>query len=98
MLQKEGIQSFYRGFVPSIFMSTYGVIQMYSYEVLTHSLGYSSGQAKKMTWDNMLVPFIIGGTSRSIASVSLLPINVVRMRLQMKKYTQEEIEQKHLQR
>jgi hypothetical protein len=26
MYQKEGLVSFYRGFVPSIFMSTYGVI------------------------------------------------------------------------
>lgn len=43
MYHKEGILSFYKGFVPSIFMSTYGVIQMYSYEVLTHSFGYESG-------------------------------------------------------
>ena len=89
MYQKEGIKSFYRGFVPSIFMSTYGVIQMYSYEVLTHTLGYQSGQ--KMSWDNFLLPFFIGGTSRSIASTALLPLNVVRMRLQMKNYSTEEI-------
>ena len=81
MYQQEGVKSFYRGFVPSIFMSTYGVIQMYSYEVLTHALGYKSGQCKKISWDNLLVPFVIGGTSRSIASTALLPINVVRMRL-----------------
>ena len=54
---------------------------MYSYEVLTHIFGYKTGNAKKMTWDNMLVPFMIGGTSRSLASISLMPINVVRMRL-----------------
>lgn len=60
---------------------------MYSYEVLTHMMGYQSGQAKKMSWDNFLIPFFIGGTSRSIASTTLLPINVVRMRMQMKTYT-----------
>lgn len=43
MYQKEGITSFYRGFIPSIFMSTYGVIQMFSYEVLSHMTGYDSG-------------------------------------------------------
>lgn len=44
----------------------------------------------------MLVPFIIGGTSRSLASCTLMPINVVRLRLQMKEYSDEEIRQKHL--
>jgi hypothetical protein len=87
MYYKEGVKSFYRGFVPSLFMSTYGVIQMYSYENLTHLLGYTSGQTKKMSWDNLFVPFVIGGTARSIASITLLPINVVRMRLQMKTYS-----------
>ena len=81
MYQKEGIKSFYRGFVPSLFMCNYGVIQMYSYEVLCHSFNYDSGKAKKISWDNVMIPFLIGGTSRSIASCSLLPVNVVRMRL-----------------
>ena len=54
---------------------------MYSYEVLTYLLGYETGRAKKITWDNMLIPFMVGGTARSMASVTLLPINVVRMRL-----------------
>ena len=97
-MRAEGIKSFYRGFVPSLFMSTYGVIQMYSYESLTHLFGYKSGNAKKMTWDNMLVPFLIGGASRSLASVSLMPINVVRMRLQMKNYSVDEVKQKNLNR
>ena len=43
MYTKEGIKSFYRGFIPSIFMSSYGVIQMFSYEVLSHLSGYDSG-------------------------------------------------------
>ena len=71
---------------------------MYSYEVLTHLCGFESGVAKKITWDNMLVPFLIGGISRSLASCTLMPVNVVRMRLQMKKYTVNEIKEKHLEK
>ena len=69
---------------------------MYSYEVLTHLLGYETGRAKKMSWDNILIPFVVGGASRSLASTTLLPINVVRMRLQMKTYTRDEMEAKKL--
>jgi len=93
---KEGPKTFYRGFTPSLFMSFYGVIQMCSYEGLTHALGYESGKAKRLSWDNLLVPFFVGGTSRSLASVTLMPINVVRMRMQMKNYTKEEVDAKHL--
>lgn len=90
MYQKEGIKSFYRGLLPSLFMSLYGVIQMYSYEILCYKLNYDSGKAKKISWDNMAVPFFIGGLSRSIASATLHPVNIVRMRLQMKTYSTDE--------
>lgn len=60
---------------------------MYSYETLCHFLGYDSGKAKKISWDNMFIPFMVGGTARSIASTTLLPITIVRMRLQMKTYS-----------
>lgn len=43
MYYNEGVRSFYRGLIPSIFMSTYGVIQMYCYEVLSYSFGFKSG-------------------------------------------------------
>ena len=69
---------------------------MYSYEVLTYLLGYETGRAKKMSWDNLLIPFMVGGAARSVASTALLPINVVRMRLQMKTYTKDEMEAKKL--
>ena len=49
-----------------------------------------------MSWDNLIIPFFIGGTSRSIASTTLLPMNVVRMRLQMKTYTKSEMVSKNL--
>lgn len=41
----------------------------------------------------MWKPFITGGLSKCIASVSLLPVNVVRMRLQMKKYSEHQIKE-----
>ena len=96
MYFNEGVKSFYRGFVPSLFMSIYGVIQMYSYETITYLMGYKSGNAKKMTWDNIAVPFFVGGCSRSLASITLMPINVIRMRLQMKNYSVEEVKIKNL--
>ena len=96
MYQKEGIRSFYRGLLPSLFMSVYGVIQMYSYEILCHQFKFDTGQAKKISWDNMAIPFLIGGLSRSIASATLHPINIVRMRLQMKTYSADEFKEKKL--
>mmetsp|Transcript_42586 Transcript_42586/g.65320 ORF Transcript_42586/g.65320 Transcript_42586/m.65320 type:complete len:82 (+) Transcript_42586:585-830(+) len=81
MWNSGGIKSFYRGLIPSLFMSTYGVIQMYSYEMLCHFLKFETGTAKKITRDNILIPFLVGGTSKSIASFVLMPINVVRMRM-----------------
>lgn len=86
MWRNEGIRGFYNGFVPSIFLSTYGVIQMYSYENINHMVGYSTHKSKdKDIW----IPFFTGGLSKCIASVTLLPLNVIRLRLQMKKYTAE---------
>jgi hypothetical protein len=43
MMFKEGPRSFYQGFVPSMFLSCYGMIQMYSYENINHFLGFHSG-------------------------------------------------------
>ena len=78
-------------------MSSFGVIQMYSYEVISWLCGYDSGKIKKLSWDNVFAPFVIGGFARSLASTTLYPINTVRMRLQMKTYTQEEMKAKNLQ-
>ena len=69
---------------------------MVSYEVLSHLSGYDSGKIKKISWDNMAAPFLIGGMARSLASTMLFPINLVRMRLQMKTYTKEEMSDKNL--
>lgn len=41
MWKNEGIKSFYHGFVPSILMSTYGVIQMFCYENINYLCGFS---------------------------------------------------------
>ena len=90
------MKGFYSGLSMNLILCLTGALQMYSYEVMTHTLGYESGINKKITWDNMLVPFIIGGTSKSLASATLIPINVVRMRLQMKRYSAEEVEKKGL--
>lgn len=89
MLLNEGPKSFFRGYIPSLFLATYGMIQMYSYENINFLLGYHSGL--KMTWDNFMIPFMTGGFSKCFASATLMPVNVVRLRLQMKKYSAEEV-------
>lgn len=85
MALNEGPTSFFKGIGPSILLSSYGMIQMYCYENVNHALGFSSGQ--KMTKDNFLIPFMVGGLSKSLASFCLMPVNVVRLRLQMKHYS-----------
>ena len=45
-----------------------------------------------MTADNFLIPFFVGGLSKSIASFTLMPVNVVRLRLQMKQYSSKQVE------
>ena len=77
-------------------MSWYGVIQMYSYEGISHVLGYETGQMKKITWDNLMVPFMVGGSARFIASSFFYPLDSVRIRLQMKTYTRSEMKEKRL--
>lgn len=41
----------------------------------------------------MWIPFLAGGLSKCIASITLLPMNIVRMRLQMKKYTADQLKE-----
>jgi len=43
MLLNEGVKSFFKGYLPSLFLATYGMIQMYSYENINYLLGYTSG-------------------------------------------------------
>ena len=45
-----------------------------------------------MTWDNFFVPFVVGGLSKSLASFCMMPLNVVRLRLQMKQYSHEQVD------
>ena len=89
MIKNEGIPGFYRGFLPGIFMSTYGVIQMFCYENINYLCGFNEDSLKRDLW----IPFFTGGVSKCIASIVLLPVNVVRMRLQMKNYTDKQIKQ-----
>ena len=85
MYTKEGIRSFYRGFLPSMLLSSYGIIQMWLYETLNYMVGYNPKDTKnKVKW---FIPFLTGAFAKSFASSVLLPMTVIRHRLQMKKYT-----------
>lgn len=90
MAMNEGPKAFFKGIGPSIALSSYGIIQMFCYENVNQLLGYQTGQ--KMTRDNFMIPFITGGLSKSLASFSLMPLNVVRLRLQMKQYSSVQVE------
>lgn len=63
---------------------------MFTYENINHLMGYNSHDSKQK---DLWIPFVTGGISKCVASVTLLPLNVVRMRLQMKKYTVEQVKQ-----
>lgn len=84
---KGGVPGFYRGLVPGMLMSLYGVIKMYSYEMLTYITGFETGSVTSLSAKNVLVPFIMGGMARSIASSILIPVNIMWTRLQMRTYT-----------
>ena len=43
MAVHEGPTAFFKGLGPSVILSSYGIIQMYCYENITHMLGYKSG-------------------------------------------------------
>jgi hypothetical protein len=90
MYRHEGILKFYAGYLPSLFMSLHGVIQMYAYENINKAVGFQTGQ--KMTRDNFLIPFFTGGISKSCAAITLMPIMVVRLRLQMKQFSTNEVQ------
>jgi hypothetical protein len=75
MLKNEGVFSFYRGLIPSILMSVYGIIQMFAYENLNHLVGF------KKESSSFWITFITGGFSKCIASSTLLPLTVIRTRL-----------------
>jgi hypothetical protein len=51
---------------------------MFTYENINHILGFNQ---QKSTKKDMWIPFFTGGISKCVASVTLLPLNVVRMRL-----------------
>ena len=60
---------------------------MYGYENINYYAGYQSGQ--RMTKENFIVPFLTGGLAKSIASFTLMPVNVVRLRQQMKQFSKD---------
>ena len=63
---------------------------------MTYLLGYKSAVNRRVTFDNALAPFFIGGVANSIAQMILHPVGTVVLRLRMKSYTQEEMKSKKL--
>lgn len=85
--------AFYKGFTPSLFLSLYGTLAMTCYECLNYVLGFESGKEKaKSFW----IPFLTGAASKCMAQAFLNPLNLIRTRLQQKKYTAEEVAKMNL--
>jgi len=72
------------------------VIAIYSYESLTFLLGYESGTSRRITWDNMTAPFIIGGLSSMAACTILFPFGTVVQRMRMKSSSRKEMKKKSI--
>ena len=64
--------------------------------MLTYLFGYKSNVNRKVTFDNALAPFFIGGISNTITQLFMHPVGTVVLRLRMKSYTQEEMKSKKL--
>ena len=71
---------------------------MFAYENVNYLVGNANRQDNPQKGAGFIIPFFTGGFSKSVASASLMPLNVVRMRLQMKNYTEEEIKKLGIQR
>ena len=78
MWENEGIRAFFKGFLPGLMLSVYGIIQMTVYENLNYLVNYTEQNKKEK---GSLVPFLTGGTSKCTASAILYPLTTVRSRL-----------------
>jgi solute carrier family 25 (mitochondrial folate transporter), member 32 len=88
MYFREGVSSFYRGYMAGWFLSLYGVVQMTWYE---HLSNYAGLHENNKTYSRMF-PFFIGGVSRWIASIMFHPLTLVKTRQQKQRFTVEEIQ------
>ena len=91
MARNEGISSFYRGMMASLFLSLYSVVQMTCYEQLSKFFGITEKSASgSILADNKT--FFVGGTSRWIASLTFYPVNVIKHRLQKQRFSSNDAE------
>ena len=90
MYVREGVRSFFRGMTASLVMSFYGVIQMTVYEKLSKLLGIPEKPHGFKMPD--LKTFLVGGTSRWVASFVFYPIALLRTRLQKQRFSGTEAE------
>jgi len=81
IIKNEGFFALYSGYIPSLLLCIYGIIQMFVYEQLNYLTG-NNRDGKS----NLLLAFLIGGTSKCVASATLHPVNLVRSRLQQKQF------------
>ena len=77
MIFKEGIQSFFKGFIPSLLLCTHGILSMYFYENWKLLL-YNTTKQKQYNW----LPFFMGAISKGMSNAFLYPLTLIRTRVQ----------------
>lgn len=79
---QHGILGFYRGYVLSLALCLYGVMQLTTYKYLKYGLDEVYGENKTPNW----IIMSIGAVSRLLTSIFLHPLTTVRTRYQQNQY------------
>jgi len=80
----HGFRGFYRGYVLSLMLGLYGVMQITTYKYIKGRLDLIYGENKAPNWLIM----VIGAVSRLCTSVVLHPLTTVRTRFQQNQFPQ----------
>lgn len=77
MIFDEGIKSFYKGFIPNIMLSSYGIIYFFFYENLKSILYINNNRRTQI-----FAPFFMGIFCKILTTTLIYPLNVIRTRSQ----------------
>jgi solute carrier family 25 folate transporter 32 len=82
ILREEGMRGLYRGIIPALFLTTHGGVQFAIYEKLK-DMNTARRHGAKGEPQEFLV---MGGVSKVVATIATYPAQVVKTRMQQRKY------------
>lgn len=85
MLRQEGIMSFYKGLMPSMWSLMHVAVQFPLYEKLKQVLHIEDSQGSQFTLDNAIHLIAASSASKLVASLTTYPLEVVRIRMQIQR-------------